>query len=232
MQSRGDSFFHASRRQLLAWLASSGVVLGAAPLTAFAAREEDPALPSSVVPALFGGHETAVGDPCFYLPKSSVLDRAFADEPYLAQAAASSAQAKWQMLLADLSMRSPELRIGAVDCFINSFAWIDDDRLYRKADYWATPSEFLANEGGDCEDFAIAKYVGLAQLGFSEDRLRIALVYDRRRNLQHALTIVYWNGDAIVLDSLAPDPLSHTKITRYRPICSFNRRQLWVHRPA
>ena len=147
MQSRGDSFFPTSRRQLLAWLASSGVVLGA-PLTAFAAREEDPALPSSVVPALFGGHETAVGDPCVYLPKSSVLDRAFADEPYLAQAAANSAQAKWQMLLTDLSTRSPELRIGAVDCFINSFAWIDDDRLYRRADYWATPSEFLANEGG------------------------------------------------------------------------------------
>jgi predicted transglutaminase-like cysteine proteinase len=171
-----------------------------------------------------------VGDPCVYLPKSSVLDRAFADEPYLVEAAASSAQARWQALLADLSMHSPELRIGAVDCFINSFAWIDDDRLYRKADYWATPSEFLANEGGDCEDFAIAKYVGLAQLGFSEDRLRIALVYDRRRSLQHALTIVYWNGDALVLDSLADDPLSHTKVTRYRPICSFNRRQLWVHR--
>ncbi len=110
MQSRGDSLFPTSRRQLLASLASTGVVLGAAPLTAFAAREEDPALPSSVVPALFGGHETAIGDPCVYLPKSSVLDRAFADEPSLAQAAANSAQAKWQMLLADLSMRSPELR--------------------------------------------------------------------------------------------------------------------------
>ena len=92
--------------------------------------------------------------------------------------------------------------------------------------------QVLGDHRGDCEDFAIAKYVGLAQLGFSEDRLRIALVYDRRRNLQHALTVVYWNGDAIVLDSLAPDPLSHTKITRYRPICSFNRRQFWVHRPA
>jgi len=232
MESRGGLTSRASRRRLLAWLGGAAFVLGTGANRAFAAAQDDPALPPRVVPALFGSRETAVGHPCVYLPKSSVLDRAFDDAPYLAEAAASSAQARWQMLLADLSMRSPELRIAAVDCFINSFAWIDDDRLYRKADYWATPSEFLANEAGDCEDFAIVKYVGLAQLGFSEDRLRIALVYDRRRNLQHALTIVYWNGDALILDSLAEDPLSHTKVTRYRPICSFNRHQLWVHRAA
>jgi predicted transglutaminase-like cysteine proteinase len=232
MQSRGDRLRHASRRQVLAWLGSTGFVLSTAQVQALAGQDENPAQRPQAVPALFGSHETAVGDPCVYLPKSSVLDRAFADEPYLAEASASSAQAKWKMLLADLSTHSPELRIAAVDCFVNGFAWIDDDRLYRTADYWATPAEFLANEGGDCEDFAIVKYVGLAQLGFSEDRLRIALVYDRRRRLQHALTIVYWKNDAIVLDSLAPDPLSHTKVTRYRPICSFNRHQLWVHRPA
>jgi hypothetical protein len=35
-----------------------------------------------------------------------------------------------------------------------------------------------------------------------------------------------------VLDSLADAPASHAAITRYRPICSFNRRELWLHKPA
>ena len=231
MGLRGDHDFRASRRRLLAWLGGAALMTGARPISAFAAAE-DPELQPNVVPGLFGSRETAVGPPCIYVPKSSVLDRAFAEEAHVIEAAASGAQLRWQTLLADLALRSPELRISAVDCFINSFAWIDDDRLYKKPDYWATPAEFLANEAGDCEDFAIAKYVGLSQLGFSEERLRMALVYDRRRRLQHALTIVYWNGDALVLDSLADDPLSHTRVTRYRPICSFNRRQLWVHKAA
>ncbi len=109
---------------------------------------------------------------------------------------------------------------------------MEDDRLYRQPDYWATPAEFLTAEAGDCEDFAIAKYVALTRLGFTEDRLRVALVFDRRRRLEHALTIVYWGGDAIILDSLADAPKSHVQVTRYRPICSFNRRQLWVNKPA
>ena len=221
----------ASRRRLLAWLGGAALIAGVRPIRAFAAAE-DPGLPPTVVPGLFGSRETAVGDPFVYLPKSRVLDRAFADEPYLIEAAANSAQLRWQRLLADLSLRSAELRIGAVDGFVNSFAWVDDDRLYKQPDYWATPAEFLAAEAGDCEDFAIAKYVGLAQLGFSEERLRVALVFDRKRRQQHALAIVYWKGDALVLDSLADAPQSHVKVTRYRPICSFNRRQLWVHKAA
>lgn len=109
---------------------------------------------------------------------------------------------------------------------------LNDDRLYRQPDYWATPAEFLAAEAGDCEDFAIAKYVALARLGFTEDRLRVALVFDRRRRLEHALTIVYWGGDALILDPLADAPKSHVQVTRYAPICSFNRRRLWVNKPA
>lgn len=228
--SQGDC---PSRRRLLAGLGGAALIGMMRTSRSFAAAFEDPALPPSVMPGLFGWGETVVGEPQRYVPKSRVLDRAFAAEaePLIA-VAQSTGQARWLRLMGALSTRSAEARIAGVDRFVNGFAWVEDDRLYGRGDHWATPAEFLSAGAGDCEDFAIAKYVALARLGFSEERLRIALVHDRRRTLEHALAIVYWDGDALVLDSLAERPASHAGIARYRPICSFNRRQLWVHTPA
>ena len=219
-----------SRRGALAWLAAAGLsTLAPAPLLA----SERPEAPPGLTPDLFGWAETAIGDPHRYLPKARVLDGAFgtSEEP-LIQAAGASAALRWERLLSELAARAPEAQIRAIDRFANALPWVEDSILYGQADHWATPAEFLDAEAGDCEDFAIAKYVALSRLGFAEERLRIALVYDKRRRLEHALAIVYWGGDALVLDSLADAPASHTKVTRYRPICSFNRRQLWVHKPA
>jgi predicted transglutaminase-like cysteine proteinase len=184
------------------------------------------------MPKLFGSGETAVGPPQRYVPKSRVLDRAFASESESQIALARGGGARWLRLLTELSTQSAEARIAGVDRFVNAFAWVTDDRLYGRADHWATPAEFFSAESGDCEDFAIVKYVSLARLAFIEERLRIAIVHDRRRNILHALAIVYWGGDALVLDPLSRSPSSHATISRYRPICSFNRRQLWVHRTA
>lgn len=219
-----------SRRRLLAWLGAAGAA-GLASIPAFAAAE-DPGLPPLVTPGLFGWGETAVGDPGRYLPKSRVLESAFGPARPLMEASVEPGVVRWERLIGELARRSPEARIVAVDRFANAIEWVEDARLYGQADYWATPAEFLGADAGDCEDFAIAKYVALSRLGFAEERLRIALVYDRRRRLEHALTIVYWGGDALVLDSLSDAPRSHAEVTRYRPICSFNRQQLWLHRPA
>ena len=219
-----------SRRRLLAWLAAAGAAaLASRPALS---AGDTPALPPSVTPGLFGWGETRVGDPRRYLPKSRVLDRAFAAPEASLMEAAAGAAVRWERLLLDLASRAPEAQILAVDRFANALPWVEDSALYGQADHWATPAEFLDAQAGDCEDFAIAKYAALSRLGFAEERLRIALVYDKRRRLEHALTIVYWGGDALVLDSLADAPTSHTEVTRYRPICSFNRRQLWVHKPA
>lgn len=219
-----------SRRRLLAGFAAAGLTgIGG---RRRAAAAEDTGAPPAAVPGLFGWGEAQVGDPRHYVPKSRVLDRAMSAPAQPMMAASGGAAGRWERLLAELASQSPEAQIAAVDRFANAIAWVDDARLYGEDDHWATPAEFLAAEAGDCEDFAVAKYAALSRLGFCEERLRIALVYDRRRRLEHALAIVYWRGDALVLDSLADAPRSHREITRYRPICSFNRQQLWVHKPA
>jgi predicted transglutaminase-like cysteine proteinase len=71
-------------------------------------------------------------------------------------------------------------------------------------DYWATPSESLGSNGADCEDYAIAKYFTLKELGVPISRLR--LVYAKTWKTQEAhLVLAYYPGadvDPLILDNL------------------------------
>lgn len=59
-------------------------------------------------------------------------------------------------------------KLVKVNRFFNQLNFINDNRLWGKKDYWATPLEFLGSNGGDCEDFTIAKYFSLLELGVSD----------------------------------------------------------------
>ena len=116
-----------------------------------------------------------------------------------------------------------------VNAMMNKKKYIVDSRNWGKSDYWATPVEFLKN-GGDCEDFAIAKYVSLRALGVSEERLRIAIVHDNEKNIPHAILIVYTDQGAMVLDNQNKDMRTAESLTsRYKPIFSINRQAWWLH---
>lgn len=115
-----------------------------------------------------------------------------------------------------------------VNDVINAHPYILDNKNWGKTDYWETPVEFL-QRGGDCEDFAIAKYTAMRALGVPEERLRLAIVHDKEKNIPHALLIVYDNGTAYVLDNQVPEVRSSNRVTRYRPIFSINRTAWWLH---
>lgn len=57
-------------------------------------------------------------------------------------------------------------KITQVNDFFNKhIRYTDDVTLWQKNDYWATPLETLGVRAGDCEDFTIAKYLSLLELG-------------------------------------------------------------------
>ncbi len=71
-------------------------------------------------------------------------------------------------------------------------------------DYWATPAEFLASGGGDCEDYAIAKYFMLRELGVPIGRLRMVYVKSGRSGVPH-MVLAYYSApgaDPLILDNL------------------------------
>lgn len=116
-----------------------------------------------------------------------------------------------------------------VNHLINSQKYIVDSRNWGQSDYWETPIEFF-KRGGDCEDFAIAKYTSLRALGVPEERLRIAIVHDKIKDIPHAVLIVYTDRGAIMLDNQMANPVYTSQTERYRPIFSINRQAWWLHK--
>lgn len=134
----------------------------------------------------------------------------------------------WGSLKASLEKMSPLEQIKAVNSFWNKWPYRQDKDIYGKEDFWAAPYLFVKNSG-DCEDYCIAKYFTLRELGFSPEQLRIVIVMEKIRNIAHAVLVVYLNDDAYILDNLTTSVLSHTKSRNYAPQYSVNEQFRWAH---
>ena len=118
--------------------------------------------------------------------------------------------------------------IAGVNDIVNRVPYINDSNIYGQSDYWATPVEFLKN-GGDCEDFAITKYVALRALGVPEERMRILILQDMQKNIPHAILVVYTDNGPVLLDNQIKSVTSVDRVSHYKPIFSINRDGWWLH---
>jgi predicted transglutaminase-like cysteine proteinase len=134
----------------------------------------------------------------------------------------------WLFFLNSLKGASKAQQIDAVNHYMNQIRFVSDANNYGQNDYWATPMEFLA-KGGDCEDYAIAKYVSLRALGFSKDELRLVIVNDKVMHAPHAMLAVYNEGQAKILDNQNPIVMNSAQITRYVPVYSISQAAWWRH---
>lgn len=125
----------------------------------------------------------------------------------------------------DLDLRDMARKVNDL---MNSKKYISDNKNYGQSDYWATPVEFY-NRGGDCEDYAISKYAALRALGVPEERLRIAIIHDKIKNIPHAVLVVYTDQGAYILDNQVDEMKNARDVSRYRPIFSINRHAWWLH---
>lgn len=119
-------------------------------------------------------------------------------------------------------------KLRLVNSFWNKWPYVDDVRNWKQKDYWAAPFQFL-KKSGDCEDYAIAKYFTLKEMGIETGNMRIVILRDTIRNLSHAVLAVYLNGNAYILDNLSNVVMSHTKLGHYAPQVSINEHGCWAH---
>ncbi len=119
-------------------------------------------------------------------------------------------------------------QIVEVNRLVNSLVRFraDIDR-YGVADYWATPKEALS-KSGDCEDYAILKYLSLRELGFEDKDMRMVVLKITRRGIGHAVLAVNHDGGRYILDNLAERPVEHSVVKGYQPIYSVNARGQWL----
>ena len=99
-----------------------------------------------------------------------------------------------------------------------------------KKDYWATPVEFLASNGGDCEDFSLAKYFTLRILGVPESKINLTYVKAWKINQAHMVVTYYSSPGAepLVLDNLVDEIKPASERSDLYPVYSFNGSGLWV----
>ncbi|MCV2402325.1 transglutaminase-like cysteine peptidase [Marinomonas sp. C2222] len=136
----------------------------------------------------------------------------------------------WRQLINESQSFTVAQKLKAVNDFFNQMEFVNDIDLWGKEDYWATPIEFLGMQAGDCEDYTIAKYFTLRELGVPDEKLR--LVYVKALSLnQHHMVVAYYHKPTsipVVLDNLDKELKPTSKRRDLLPIYSFNAENLWL----
>lgn len=186
-------------------------------------------------PRLFGTSEIASHNLAPFSKWTGVLHRYLEEVKSHQDSCATSATGQrcplreWHRFLASLRGEGRRQQIDAVNHYVNEVPYDSDDRNWGVDDYWATPAQFFSRRG-DCEDYAITKYISLKTLGFSPDDLRIVVVQDTSRGVPHAVLVVYLDGEGYILDNQVPEVEPQTAVTNYVPYYSINERGWWLHR--
>jgi len=121
----------------------------------------------------------------------------------------------------------PDLdRIRAINARIDRVPYVEDAAQWGVRDRWTDPETFY-RVGGDCEDFAIAKYVALRKAGVPAERLRIVVGYDRGLGDHHAFLTVDLAGDTYVLDIPGLPMVRAADRRGFQPIYALNEEALW-----
>lgn len=140
----------------------------------------------------------------------------------------------WDAMVRSLGGEADEKKLLRVNAFFNRhFQFRSDREVWAQEDYWATPEEFMAKGSGDCEDFAIAKYATLVQLGIPAEHLRLMYVRLKTGALANTAHMVlgYTTPESevpLILDNLITSirPLSQRKDLAL--VFSFNTEGLWT----
>ncbi|MDW7773510.1 MAG: transglutaminase-like cysteine peptidase [Desulfobulbaceae bacterium] len=158
------------------------------------------------------------------------------DEKTLAQAAkeygpgARERLEAWVRLIREDQSGTDMEKLEKVNSFFNQVQFVDDSIHWKQEDYWATPIELLASNGGDCEDFSIGKYFTLKIMGVSEEKLNMTYVKALRLNQAH-MVITYYErpgAEPLVLDNLNEQIKPASQRQDLLPVYSFNGISLWI----
>jgi predicted transglutaminase-like cysteine proteinase len=98
--------------------------------------------------------------------------------------------------------RTGRARIGIINRAINlAIRPMSDLAQWGVIDRWSTPLATLTTGLGDCEDYAIAKYVALKAAGVAADEVKLVIVRDLAVGGEHAVAAVRIDDHWIILDN-------------------------------
>ena len=153
-----------------------------------------------------------------------LVARISADEKLLAtcrsdQSKCSQAESLFLSIVELAGKHEGRARLGWLNRAINmSIKPVSDWVQYGDVDYWASPLQTLGSGSGDCEDYAIVKYVALRALGVEAHNLRLVIVQYDKRQTQHAVLAVRYEQEWLILDNLTMAMIAVEDARNYRPL--------------
>jgi predicted transglutaminase-like cysteine proteinase len=137
----------------------------------------------------------------------------------------------WRTLIANLANSQDNDRLKRTNDFFNRQMQFGEDAVvWGQPDYWATPMESIGKGSGDCEDFAIAKYYTLKEMGVASEKLRLIYVRlktgsaDAAPSQAHMVLAYYAQPEAepLIMDNVVGDIRSASRRPDLVPVYSFN----------
>ncbi len=115
-------------------------------------------------------------------------------------------------------------KLSHVNSFMNKIFPAHDISTKASIDYWATPKEFLIQGHGDCEDYTIAKYFTLLEIGIPKEKLYFAIVDVKGERASHMVLFYLENKKStpLVLDNLSYKVIPLTQREKLIPRFAFN----------
>jgi predicted transglutaminase-like cysteine proteinase len=124
--------------------------------------------------------------------------------------------------LIDLSLegagRSGRARVGVINRAVDlAIKPVSDETQWGVQDHWSDPLETLRSNSGDCEDYAVVKYVALLAAGLSKDAVKIVVLKNRLPNEDHAVLAVRTDNQWLILDNRTLTLVRDTDVRRAIP---------------
>ena len=139
---------------------------------------------------------------------------------------------QWKNVTARIPAMPPAEKLRTVNGFFNNWSSLTDSANYGQEEYWAAPEEFLAKGGGDCEDYALIKYLALRYFGWPAKDLWVVFLRDRINDGNHAVLAARAGDRVFILDNLSrpaylliPEKQYAKQVT---PLYALNELGLWV----
>lgn len=136
----------------------------------------------------------------------------------------------WQRLMDKDKDKDEGEKLKSVNDFFNQLTYRSDLNIWGQTDYWATPVEALGKGKADCEDYSIAKYFTLREMGVPDEKMRIMYVKALELNEAHMVLTYYPTPSSVplVLDNLKRSILPADRRADLAPVYSFNAEGLWL----
>jgi predicted transglutaminase-like cysteine proteinase len=133
--------------------------------------------------------------------------------------------AQFTRLIKAIKSRSGREQLDEANRGVNTaIHYVSDTALHGEVDRWSAPLATFAAARGDCEDYAIAKYVALREAGFPVDDMRLVLVRDRSVREDHAVLAARHDGHWMIMDNRRSNLVEDNDVTSFTPLFAINHR--------